>query len=363
MVALGSLRERASRAEDGTVVNLQSWREAQHWYHEAAKLGHKDALEALGLLYQADDYRCRGHEAVELLIRASSDPQLSSTVPHGTTAHRNPLEQDLAVLLNSENAQCCEPRWDSIQQQELKEETCAATPCVAFCAHDNEVFCDGREAGNSRLSAYRSASVQTDATMLWTELPRPQVRRKAGRIRGSTRSHAEALEQRVIVTQLRSSGPTGHNSSDDEAGCSYTSAQNLVLKGDALYFGHGTKANPAAAVKLYIQGLFVTSCHYNRRNLANALPGQKCIAYCTQVPARCAAAQLYHAPAMVRLSECYNSGVGVVKEVEAGLRWLMEAAEANHPRALCTLAEHHFSGNARLGIAQDVNRAERLLRC
>ena len=66
---------------------------------------------------------------------------------------------------------------------------------------------------------------------------------------------------------------------------------------------------------------------------------------------------------MVRLSECYSSGVGVVKDMDEGFRWLLEAAEANHPTALCKLAKHLCSGNGRLGIAQDLNRAERLLRC
>lgn len=66
---------------------------------------------------------------------------------------------------------------------------------------------------------------------------------------------------------------------------------------------------------------------------------------------------------MVRLSECYTKGVGVIKDVDEGLRWLLEAAEANHPTALCTLAGHLCSGNDRLEIAQDMNRAERLLRC
>ena len=214
------------------------------------------------MLYQTDDSRYRSDEAVELLIRSSSDPHLPMG-SHATTADRATLEQDLTALLRSENAQCAEPCYGN-KQQELKN---AAPPCVAYCAHDNELFCDGWEAGNSRLSAYRAACVQTDATMLWTELPRAPDRRKNGRSQGSTRSNLDASENRLAVTLSHHSGHTGYNSSDDESGGGYTSAQQLILKGDALYFGHGTKANPAAAAKLYIQGAFTDPCRCTQSTL------------------------------------------------------------------------------------------------
>lgn len=235
------------------MVNLKQWREAQHWYIEAAANRNKAALEALGMLYQTDDSRYRGDEAVELLIRSSSDPRLS-TSSDTTTADKKALEQDLAMLLGSENAQCCEPRLDWSKQ---KETTGAAPPCVAYCAHDNELFCDGREPGNTRLSACRPACVQTDATMLWTELPRIPEKRRSGRHRGPTHFHGDASEHKLASHHSEN---TGYGSSDDDAGGGYTSAQHLILKGDALYFGHGTKANPAGAVKLYIQGVATHFC-------------------------------------------------------------------------------------------------------
>ena len=90
MLALGHLRQRASRSEDGTVVNLKQWREAQHWYIEAATNGNKAALEALGMLYQTDDSRHRGDEAVELLIRSSSDPHLPTSSDTTTAKKKHP---------------------------------------------------------------------------------------------------------------------------------------------------------------------------------------------------------------------------------------------------------------------------------
>lgn len=355
MVALGVLKERSSAGEDGEVA-ARSWRAAEYWYNEAANRGNKGAVEALGLLYQTYASAQRSTEAVELLIRSSSDPHLQSLVD-GPSKDEETLEQGLAQLLSSENAQCLVPDSVSLQPQCSKDEVRSTKACVAFRAHDNDLFCDGIDSGNSRLSVHRSASAQTDATMLWTELPKPPQRRKTIRSRGSARWSADAPEQVLILSESRNSASIRHSSSEDEETCTYTSAQLLLLRGDALYFGHGIKADPEGAVKLYMQGMHAPQNHcYQCCTVDGTVATSRVFKYC-------AAAQLYHAPAMVRLSECYTQGKGVVKDSQEGLRWLAEAADANHPRALCTLAEHHSSGNAALGVAKDLDRAERLLRC
>jgi hypothetical protein len=254
-VALGLLREGMSRSDDGTVTNTKHWHAAKHWYTVAAGHGHKGAMCALALLYYSD-LAARRVEAVDLLIRSSSIPNDPADTSEHVTCSSTPatLEQILAQVLGSRNALLPEspPNCQSSQRtNDLRpDNTLAAEPVVTY---RNEMFCEGEgDVEQKHAAIYRSAYAQTDATMLWSQLQKRRRNhgRRATRRRSCLEHGASTVSASAGVAERPTCCPLEHANSG-----AFTPAQHLTLQGDALFFGHGERADTSGACKLYLQGM------------------------------------------------------------------------------------------------------------